>query len=258
MRAILVHIGWVTNPKTAFCEMTEIAAMELQAIDEIIVCGGTFHSYIRPIFQHWKLKKANHNQYTNWWLAPTYTQVMNDFSRWMDGKKTLPWIVWSNKTFSVWQSNSVKHEYQIRFPKMAMYLQKEFQERGVHYSVTLSYLSEKDKEAYTKKVVREFGQLLSSSVPFTKLELMPLHVPVVSLQKKDVQKDRIVNQLLKLVQENKVTLDEISEWSRLTKAHIDRIFKDGKKINKFERERLREAWTMWETVMDFREDWLDS
>ncbi|MCD8508633.1 MAG: hypothetical protein LRY73_01110 [Bacillus sp. (in: Bacteria)] len=256
MKAILVHIGWVQNPKTGFCEMTEIAAMELQEIDGLVISGGKFHSYIRPVFQHWKLKRANHGQYSHWWLAPTYTQVMNDFSQWLETKNDFPWIVWSKKTFSVWQKNGARHDYKLFFPENVVYMKKELERINHLYALDNDRFMGDKEDPYSVKIVRELSQILTQ-LPLGSLKLHPLQQPIA--QRKIVgKKETVVNQLLQLVDDQKVSIDEIAEWSGLSKSHILRIFGNEKKLNKFERERLMEAWTMWETVIDLRKNWLDS
>ncbi|MDQ0258033.1 putative CopG family antitoxin [Evansella vedderi] len=257
MKAILVEINSMKENKRDFSEMIEIAAIQMSVIDGMTIRGGTFHSYIRPVFLHWKLKRATHSQYSHWWLAPTFTQVMNDFQKWSDSIGNCPWLVWDEKVFSIWGRNALKHNYKIAWPSEVIYLKKEMLNRNILFSGRTS-TSSFSKEGYTKNRINLFSEFLTNSLPLTNFKVYSFQAPIVPLVAILEQRESIVEKLDKLVNKKKVTLEEIAEWSSLSNYHVEEIFKKQRRLNKFERERLLEAWTMWETLNDFDQSWKET
>ncbi|MFA9557489.1 hypothetical protein ACERII_09305 [Evansella sp. AB-rgal1] len=247
MNAIMVEISWSSNKgKGHFREMTEIAACQLQSVDGIVVEGGTFHSFIRPVFQKWKKSRVSHPNYSDWWLAPTYSDVMVKFDEWYGSVGNVPWIVWNRYLFSVWEENRNKFQNYSVLPTQVISMEKELKGRNIPYK--------KSEQLQAKNKLKHLTNLLFT-LPLEELKPEEFHLP--KKEDEHYKQNGSIKNLSGLLEQNTITLSDIKEWSHLSEKHLVDIFFRKQKVNSFQLQRLQEAWTMWQTLQELQESWKD-
>ena len=254
MKAILIEISWSrSNLIKEFREITEIAAIQLDVIDGMTVSEGTFHSYIRPTYHLWKKNKTGDSLYSDWWLAPTFPQVMENFSEWNHPISEQPWIIWNNDLLNVWKMNSERHNYPPLWPKGVIHLHEEIKKRNLPFFYESSSKSAKTPNNNTaEEKVMSLSQLISRKVL---LQDLPVKTFVVPTEPKSKSQDPSVRRLIKLLERDETTIEEITDWSGLSFTQVKSILLLNRPLNRFQKERLNQAWTMWESVQELKGKW---
>ncbi|MBU9711152.1 hypothetical protein [Evansella tamaricis] len=269
MKAILVEIGSSRGTgKESFKEMTELAAVQLHLVDGIIVTGGTFHSFIRPVFQHWKKKRANHPNYPNWWLAQPFPKVMEKFNHWHAQLGEIPWIVWNHESINIFQENSKRHEFPVEWGSEIIFLKHELEKRSIPFPTRHTSSGTKsfgNKESYTAIAAdraKRFSQLVSRKLLIHDLDFIPFSNVLLELdhlkEAKKVKREKVIINLQKIIENGKLSLEEVAEWSRLSTAEVTEILQSDAPLTPFERERMNNAWITWKEVESLRDQWIDS
>ncbi|ADU29678.1 hypothetical protein [Evansella cellulosilytica] len=256
MKYILLEVGWKKvnkNQNLAFRELTEIVAVEVQIIDDIFIKGSKYHSYIRPVYQHWKKKKGVQH-YSNWWLAPTFNDVMKTFQNWYSAYKNYPWVVSNRKVISILDENINKHDCHFYWPKEIVYV------NDIYNHMEKDIIAHKKQKEHSgghqSHCEEKVNQLILSFMKLRK-EFIVSKPFVSPAPKKRRQQLAIVKQLKTLIEEQKVSVEEIAEWSQLSGRDINCILKQEKRINYIEEKKLTHAFHTYREVNALTESWGD-
>ncbi|WP_096188146.1 3'-5' exonuclease family protein [Evansella halocellulosilytica] len=244
MRGIVIEIDWLNLNKgqTSFYEMTEIAVKQIEVVDGLLIDGGTFHSFIRPVFSHWKKKKAIDPHFSEWWLAPTFPHVMKRFENWLGSIGKVPWIFPANEAIEVWVENAKRHDYMMKWPAQCMTINNESHARIVRNRTKKQIIARLDKRIKGLK-----DHLLSD-----KYEIKQFHLEH-TIQRK---RDPLIVKVLHLIETNDVTLANISEWGEISELELNMLLSGKEDINSFQKEKLEQALTLWESIGEFEKKWL--
>ncbi|MDG5786341.1 hypothetical protein QA612_02480 [Evansella sp. AB-P1] len=257
MKAILMEINWTKEKGfNNFCEMTEIAAIQLQVVDGILIEGGSFHSFIRPVFSPWK--KENHPNYSDWWLASTFPSVMRKFTQWYESLGDIPWIVWNDYLFTILVMNMERHNYFFHGAKRTVFLQNELKKRKRPYhfqEVVLNQIKDKEKSGQEVEILASEKIAILRKMVVNTMNLNELTMESFTFKSNMRRKmngrhhkDLVITKLIGLLKDGDITIDDIAEWSRLSKDRVVQILSSNTIINDYYRKQLNEAWTMWITI----------
>jgi inhibitor of KinA sporulation pathway (predicted exonuclease) len=116
MNFIIFDLEWnpvYRNRELVVQEITEIGAVEVSIVDDMVFIGRQFHSYVRPTNPiSKKIKKLTNLQAPDTWLAPKFPIVEKQFRQWL-GNQSYIYCSWGSGDRNVLISNLSYHKLKI-------------------------------------------------------------------------------------------------------------------------------------------------